>query len=469
MNKYTGYPNQFAAAARFAGKEDVMRYAREYQSKRVTADQAVQVVKSGDWIDYGEFCGQVRDLDQALAKRKDELRDVKIWSTVNPYPTAVNSVDPSGESFVWHSWHFSGADRGIAKTGKPVYYAPIKYSEVPRYIRERIEPLDVAMVQTTPMDKNGFFNFGPQCSFSKAVCDRARLVIVEVNPKQPRCLGGYEEAIHISEVDYIVEGSHQPLAIVPSPAPTAIDQKVAELILEEITDGCCIQLGIGGMPNAIGLAIAASDLQDLGCHTEMLVDAYVYMAEAGKLTGRYKGIDPGKMVYTFALGTQMLYDFIDDNPKCAAYPVDYTNKPAVAARNDKLIAINNAIEVDLYGQVNSESSGTKHISGTGGQLDFVLAGWESRGGKSFICMPAANISPSGQVQTRIVPTLAPGGIVTDPRSVADYIVTEYGKFAMKGMSTWQRAEGLINIAHPAARDDLIRAAQAQGIWRRSNR
>lgn len=446
-----------------------MNLMEEYKSKLVSADKAVKVIKSGDWIDYGEFCGQVRDLDRALAKRKDELKDVKIWSTVNPYPTAVNAVDPTGESFVWHSWHMSGADRAIAKTGKPVYYSPIKYSELPRYIRERIEPLDVAMIQVTPMNRHGFFNFGPQCSFTRAVCDRAKVVIVEVNQEQPRCLGGYEEAIHISEVDYIVEGSNQPLAIVPSPPATNVDKKVAELILDEISDGCCIQLGIGGMPNAIGMAIAESDLKDLGCHTEMLVDAYVYMHEAGKMTGKYKGIDPGKMVYTFALGTQILYDFIDDNPKCATYPVNYTNKPSVAAMNDQLITINNAIEVDLYGQVNSESSGTRHISGTGGQLDYVLAGWESRGGKSFICMPSANIGKNNEIKTRIVPTLTPGGIVTDPRSVADYIVTEYGKYAMKGMSVWQRAEGLINIAHPSVRDDLVKAAEAQGIWRKSHK
>jgi len=446
-----------------------MSFAEEYMRKLVNADEAVKVIKSGDWIDYGSFAGQVRDLDAALAKRKDELKDVKIWSTVNPYPTEVNVVDPTGESFVWNTWHASGADRKIVKTGKPVYYAPIKYSEVPRYIRERIEPIDVAMLQVCPLDKHGYFNYGPQCSFARAVCDRAKIIIVEVNEKQPLAWGGYEEGIHISEVDYIVAGSNQPLPQIPSPPPTEVDNKVAEFILEEITDGCCIQLGIGGMPNAVGMAIAASELKDLGCHTEMLVDAYVYMHEAGKMTGKYKGIDPGKMVYTFALGTQMLYDFIDENPKCAAYPVNYTNKPSIAALNDKLITINNAIEIDLYGQVNSESSGTRHISGTGGQLDFVLAGWDSKGGKSFICMPSANIGKEGKIRTRIVPTLAPGGIVTDPRSVADYVVTEFGKFAMKGMTVWQRAEGLINIAHPDVRDDLIKAAEAQGIWRKTNR
>jgi len=445
-----------------------MSFADQYRQKLVSADEAVKVIKSGDWVDYGEFCGQVRDLDKALAKRKDELRDVKIWSVVNPYPTEVNAVDPTGESFVWNSWHFSGADRKIAGTGKPVYYSSIKYSEAPRYVRERIEPIDVAMFQVCPIDKHGYFNFGPQCSFSRAVCDRSKVIIVEVNEKQPRCLGGYEEAIHISEVDFIVEGSNQGLTQLGAPPITEKDQKVANLIMEELSDGCCIQLGIGGMPNAIGMAIAQSDLKDLGCHTEMLVDAYVYMAEAGKLSGKYKAIDPGKMVYTFALGTQILYDFIDENPKCAIYPVNYTNKPSVACLNDKLITINNAVEIDLYGQVNSESSGVRHISGTGGQLDFVLAGWDSKGGKSFICLPAAN-ERDGKIRTRIVPTLAPGSIVTDPRSVADVIVTEYGKYAMKGMTVWQRAEGLINISHPAVRDDLIKAAEAQGIWKKSNK
>lgn len=445
-----------------------MSLLEEYRRKLVSPDEAVKVIKSGDWIDYGSFCGQVRALDKALAKRKDELRDVKIWSCVNPYPTEVNAVDPTGESFVWHSWHFSGADRKIAKAGKPVYYSSIKYSELPRYVRERIEPLDVAMLQVCPMDKHGYFNFGPQCTHTKAVTERAKIVIVEVNEKMPRCLGGYEEGIHISEVDYIVEGENPPLAQIPAPPLTEVDQKVAQYIVEEIPDGACIQLGIGGMPNAVGMMIADSDLKDLGCHTEMLVDAYVYMHRAGKMTGAKKGIDPYKMVYTFALGTNILYEFIDENPKCAIYPVNYTNKPSIAAMNDNLITINNAVEVDLFGQVCSESSGTRHISGTGGQLDFVLAGWESRGGKSFVCMPSANVR-DGKVVSRIVPTLKPGGIVTDPRSVADYIVTEYGKYAMKGMSVWQRAEGLINIAHPDVRDDLVKAAQSMGIWKRSNK
>ncbi len=446
-----------------------MGLMEEYKSKLVSANRAVKVIKSGDWVDYGSFCGQVRVLDKALAARKDELMDVQIWSCVNPYPTEVNTVDPQGESFVWNSWHVSGADRKIMKSGKPVYYSPVKYCEVPRYVRERIDPIDVSMMQVCPMDKHGYFNFGPQNTHNKAVCERAKVVIVEVNEKQPRALGGYEEAVHISEVDFIVEGENSPLAEIPQPPISDIDRSVAELIVADIGDGACIQIGIGSLANAVGMIIADSDLKDLGCHTEMLIDAYVFMHEAGKVTGTRKGIDPGKMVYTFALGTKMLYDFIDDNPKCAAYPVNYTNDPAISSLNDNLITVNLALEVDIYGQVCSESSGTRHISGTGGQLDFVLAGWRSRGGKSFICLPSANIGADGTLKSRIVPIITPGGIVTDPRTVADYIVTEYGKFAMKGKTVWQRAEGLINIAHPDVRDDLIKAAEAQNIWRKSNK
>jgi acyl-CoA hydrolase len=319
------------------------------------------------------------------------------------------------------------------------------------------------------MDEHGWFNFGPQNSHSKAICDRAKIVIVEINEKMPRCLGGHEEAVHISQVDYIVAGENLPLVQLPVSSYSEIDKKAAQFIIDEMSDDCCVQLGIGGMPNAVGKMIAESDLKNLGCHTEMLVDAYIDMYEAGRLTNLKKQINPGKMVYAFALGTQKLYDFIDNNPQCASFPVNYTNKPSIAAMNDKLITINNAIEVDLYGQVCAESSGTRIISGTGGQLDFVIAGYESRGGKSIVCLPSCNISKDGENRSRIVPTLTQGAIVTDPRSVAQYIVSEYGIFEMKGMSVWQRAEGLINLAHPDFRDDLVKDAEKQGIWCRTHK
>lgn len=445
-----------------------MAYLTEYKKKLVTPEDAVKIVKSGDWLDCGSFNAQVRALDTALAKRAEELEELKIWTCFALFQSKLDEIDPTGDRFTWNSWHFSGTDRKLVRDGKKIYYSPIKYNELPRYIRERIEPIDVAMLQVGPMDKHGYFNFGPQPSHSKAVCDRARVVIVEVNENQPRCLGGFEEAIHISEVDLIVE-NNSPLQSISPPSVSEIDRKIAEQIIEEMSDGCCLQLGIGSIPNAVGMMIADSDLKDLGCHTEMLVDAFVSIYKAGKLNGKKKQIDPNKMVYTFAVGTQDLYDFLDDNPQCAAYPVDYSNDPFIASRNDNLISVNNALEIDLYGQCCAEASGFRQISGTGGQLDFVMAAWMSKGGKSFIAIPSVYYGENSEIKSRIVPTIAPGTIVTSTRSLIDYVVTEYGKFALKGMATWQRAEGLINIAHPEVRDDLIKAAEVQGIWRRTNK
>lgn len=444
-------------------------FSREYQQKLVSAEYAASLVNSHSWVDYGSLAGQTIAFDQALARRVHELEDVKVSTVLPTYVPQVMEADPDGKSVTWNSWHFSKWDRKSAHQQRPVYYAPMRYSELPRYIREHVDPIDISVRQVAPMDEHGYFNFGPQNSHSRAVCDRARIVIVEVNNNQPRCLGGYHEAIHISEVDYIIEGSNPKLPQLAPAAATPADKKAAEYIVNELQDRCCLQLGIGPMPLIVGQMIAQSDLKDLGCHTEMLVDSYVDMVEAGRITGRYKTTDPGKLAFTFALGTQRLYDFLNDNPMCSSYPVDYTNNVRIASSNDNLMSVNNAVEVDIYGQVCAESAGTRHISGTGGQLDFVLAAYESRGGKSFICLPSTHTDADGHVKSRIVPILTPGAIVTDPRTVAQYIVTEYGLFNLKGKTTWQRAEGLIELAHPDFRDDLIKAAQEQNIWRRSNK
>jgi len=238
------------------------------------------------------------------------------------------------------------------------------------------------MIQVAPMDNHGYFNFGPQASHLMAMLEQTKTIIVEVNENMPRVLGGYEEAIHISQVDYIVEGPNPPCAILPSAPPSEVDRKVAELIVEEIPDGACLQLGIGGMPNAVGTMIAESDLKDLGVHTEMYVDAFVDIYNAGRITGARKNYDRFRQSFAFGAGTQKLYDFVDDNPQVASYPVDYTNHPSQVAKLDNFISINNAIEVDLFGQVCAETVGTRHISGTGGQLDFVQGAYDSKGGKS---------------------------------------------------------------------------------------
>jgi acyl-CoA hydrolase len=228
-------------------------------------------------------------------------------------------------------------------------------------------------------------------------------------------------------------------------------------------------LGIGGLPNYVGKILAESDLKDLGVHSEMMCDAFVDLFEKGKITGRCKTRHKYKMVYTFALGSQRLYDFLDHNPACGIYPVDICNNPESIGLNYKQVAINNAIMVDIYGQVSSESADFRQISGTGGQLDFTYGAWLSEGGKSFICMPSTNRLKDGRTVSRIVPFITPGNIVTAPRTIPMFIVTEYGKANIIGKSVWQRAEMLINIAHPDFRDELIKDAQKQKIWTRTNK
>ena len=325
------------------------------------------------------------------------------------------------------------------------------------------------MMQVAPMDNHGYFSFGPQASHMRAVCDVADIIIVEVNQNMPRCLGGMEDCIHVSEVDMIVEGNNPAPLELGSAAATDVDKKVAELIVEEIPNGACLQLGIGGMPNAVGSLIAESDLKDLGVHTEMYVDAFVDITMAGKINGSRKTIDRGRQAYAFAAGTKKLYDFLNDNPQCASMPVDYTNDVRVIAQIDNFMSINNAVDVDLFGQVSSESSGVKHISGAGGQLDFVMGAYLSKGGKSFICLSSTFKQKDGTIASRIRPTLAEGSIVTDTRANTHYVVTEYGKVCVKGMSSWQRAEALISIAHPDFREQLIKDAEKLNIWKRSNK
>ncbi len=446
-----------------------MGFEAEYQKKLTTADEAVKVVQSGDWVDYAWCVNTPEALDKALAKRTDELFDVKVRGGILFHTPAIFEREDAGEHFCWNSWHMSGVERKMINRGL-AYYAPIRYSELPIYYRTSIEPSDVVMMQVAPMDKHGYFNFGPSASHLMAACEGAKHIIVEVNENMPRCLGGFESEIHISQVEAIVEGDNPPICELPAGGPaTEIDKKVAEMIVNEIPNGACLQLGIGGMPNAVGSLIAQSDLKDLGVHTEMYVDAFVDIAKAGKITGAKKNIDRFRQAYAFGAGTKKLYDYLDDNPQCMSAPVDYTNDVRVVSKIDNFISINNAVDVDLYGQVNAESAGTKQISGAGGQMDFVMGAYASNGGKSFICLSSTFTSKDGTVNSRIRPTLANGSIVTDTRPQVHYLVTEYGMVNLKGSSAWERAEKIISIAHPDFRDQLIKEAEAQKIWRRSNK
>ena len=440
----------------------------EYNRKLVSADEAVKVVKSGDRIHYGLFCGIVRELDKALAKRTDELEDVLVMDTIwnYPEPPAILQADPEAKHFKYLSTHMSGLDRKMNKQGC-CWFIPVQFRENPKYMAENVGPINVAMFQVGPMDEYGNFNFGPQLAEYWGIMKTAEKVIVEVNPAQPK-VHGIENTINISQIDMIVEAPATPLPSIVAKDATDIEKKIATHIVDKIESGSTLQLGIGGMPNYVGKMIAESDINDLSVHTEMFVDAYVELYKQGKITGN-KNTNKGKMVFTFAMGSQEVYDFLDDNPMGFMAPVDYVNAVEVIAANDKAVSINSCLQVDLFGQVNSESDGLQHIGGTGGQLDFVMGSFQSKGGKSFLCTPSVRKYKDGSVRSLILPTLPEGSIVSAPRSATHYVVTEYGAVNLKGKSTWERAELLISIAHPDFRDDLIRQAEKMGIWKNSSK
>ena len=450
-----------------------MDFKEMYKSKLTTLEEAVKVVKSGDWIDYGYCVGSPVGLDKALAARYQELEDVKLRGGVEMYVPEELKIAPEESPFWYASSHWSGHMRSKASEGH-AFYLPIRFSELPRYTRENFrgkdpdKPIDVLMMMVPPMDKHGWFSTGTQSTHYKALQERSKKIILEVNPNVPYVHGNGEAFIHVRDVDLIVENETVLPELKAGPI-TEVDMTVAKLIVEEIPNGACIQLGIGGMPNAVGSMIVDSDLKDLGVQTEMYVDSLVDMSLAGKITGAKKQVDRFKQVFSFAAGTRKMYDFLDHNPEMMSAPVDYVNDIRVVSSQENFMSINNTINVDLFGQVASESVGYRHISGQGGQLDFVLGAYLSPGGKSFICCSSAVKGKDGQLQSRIVPTLAPGTIVTATRTNTHYVVTEYGKVNLKGMTTWERAEALISIAHPQFQDQLVKEAEKMNIWRRMNK
>ena len=438
-----------------------MEMRRAAQAAReITADAAAMLVQSGMWLDFSAVLAQPDVFDAALARRAGELQHVKIRACLSTRPRAVLEADPTAAHFFWLNQHFSGYDRrkhdaGIAS------YMPVNLGEIPDYYRRFIDPVDIVIVKTRPMDADGNFNLGLANLWHRAIVERAKMVIVETSTAVPLALG-VDNHLHVSEVDYIIKGDDHPLAELPNAAATEVDRAVGQRIIGEIANGSCLQIGIGGMPNAVCSLLVESDVHGLGVHTEMLTDGIVDLYRAGKLTGLHKAMDKGKIAYSFGLGSRSMYETVDGNPDFLCCPVDYTNLPHIVMQNDNMVAINNTTQIDLQGQAASESDGFRHISGTGGQLQFVRGAYASKGGKSFICL-SSTYDKRGERRSRIVLSLTQGNIVTTPRSDMMFVVTEYGMVNLKGKSVPERAQALIGLAHPDFREGLEREAYANRL------
>ncbi|MDL2258346.1 butyryl-CoA:acetate CoA-transferase [Eubacteriales bacterium OttesenSCG-928-K08] len=445
-----------------------MTIRQEYEQKLRPADQIASMVQHNFCMYWGLGYGSVVDIDIALSKRINELNGVEIFFSVplREKPFESWAVCKDSEHVRFHCCHFSVPVRKMADGGN-CWFTPVMFCQTPKDWRENAKPFDMVCVQVGPMDRFGYFNLGPQVVDVRATMERAKCIVLEVNENMPYA-HGYETSIHISDIDYVVEGSNSPLAQMPPVTPTEAEKSIARHVTGIIKSGSTIQLGIGGTPNYIGQMLCSSDIDDLSIHSEMLTDACVDLYEAGKISSN-KNIDKGLIVYSFCGGTKRLHDFIHHNPICCAAPVDYVNAYETLSKLDQLVSINSCIQCDLYGQVNSESAGYRHISGTGGQLDFVLGALLSKGGTSVICLPSTRTLKDGSRQSLIVPTLPTGSIVSTPRSAVQHIATEFGIVNLRGKSTWQRAELLISIAHPDFHEELIKHAEKMGIWKYSSK
>ena len=450
---------------------DIKQVQGEYKTKLISAEFAASLVKSNYRLHFGVGTGTSVYMDRALEERlKDDtlLRGVEIQTEVavrNDYMETFKAKQPV-ERVRFYSSHFTGMDRRMSESGN-TWYVPIMFNEEPLYWSLEGNQFDICCIQVAPMDKYGNFNFGPTNADLHGIIKASKKVIVEVNEKMPIALG-YESHINISDVNYIIEGDSPDI---PESLPKDADpedRRIAEYIVSEIRNGSVLQLGIGAVPNSIGKMLAESDIRDLGGHSEVLVDAFMNLYYAGKLTNN-KTRDKGLSVYTAAVGSKALYDFIDDNPICCCAPVDYVNNVHTISEIDNFISINSCIGLDLFGQVCSESAGYRQVSGTGGQLDFVQGAFASKNGKSFMCTHSTRRDSNGKLHSLIHPVLPAGSIVTTPRAAVNYVVTEFGAVNLKGKSTWQRAEMLISIAHPDFREDLIREAEKMGIWRNTSK
>ncbi|HWO57019.1 MAG TPA: acetyl-CoA hydrolase/transferase C-terminal domain-containing protein [bacterium] len=430
-----------------------MQWVEDYRRKLCSAEQAVRIINSGDNVYYGGNAATPNGLINALAARAPELTGVQLYHVLlmGDDPLSRPEMAPH---FRHNSLFVGPADREAVNAGR-ADYIPVFLHQIPRLFYERIVPLDVAMVMVSPPDDHGFMSYGVEVMNANAACTMAKKVIVQVNEHMPRVLG--DSFIHVSRVAHIVEHS-QPLPELKPRPISDVECRIGEHIRGMLTDGATIQMGIGGIPDAVWSML--DGLKDLGIHTEMLSDGAMNAIERGIVTGYRKTLHPGKVVITFALGTRDLYNFLDNNPVVEAHPVDHVNDPFVIGQNDNIVGINSAIEVDLSGQVCADSIGPKIYSGFGGQVDFIRGAARSRGGMPIIALPST--ARNGQ-ESRIVPMLKHGAGVVTTRADVHYVVTEHGVARLFGKNLRERAKALIGIADPKFRDELTRQARERKL------
>ncbi|WP_411683217.1 acetyl-CoA hydrolase/transferase family protein [Clostridium thailandense] len=423
-----------------------MDWEDTYKSKLVSAEEAVSKIKSNDRVVVGHAVGEPSELIDAMVENKESYENVEL---VHMVAMGKSEYAKEGMEKYFHvNSIFVGASTREAIASGRGDFTTCFFYEVPRLFKDGYMPVDVALIQVSKPDKHGYCSFGVSNDYTKPAAECAKLLIAEVNENMPRTMG--DSFIHVSDIDYIVKTSHPIIELKP-PKIGEVEKSIGKNCASLIEDGSTLQLGIGAIPDAVLLFL--KDKKDLGIHSEMISDGVVELVEAGVITNSKKTLHPGKIVVTFLMGTKRLYDFVNDNPMVETYPVDYVNDPTVVMKNSKMISINSCVQVDLMGQVCSESIGIKQISGVGGQVDFVRGASMCRDGKSIIAIPST--AAKGKV-SRIVPLLDEGSAVTTSRNDVDYVVTEYGIASLKGKTLKERAKALINIAHPDFRESLIK-------------
>lgn len=429
-------------------------FSKQYQAKLTSPQQIAAMVKSG-WTCCSDIALAIPSaIVNAIGDhvQKDGLSGVSFHTMLDVFPMVCYTQELKNK-FTGISW-FSGAGARKAINGGYGDIMPAYYRDAPSLFTDYVD-IDVYCAVVSPMDDHGYFSTGTSASASAAMIKKAKRIFLEVNPNMPRALSG--PAIHISEVTALCD-NNVPMLV---STPTRLDEvsiTIGNLIAEEIPNGATLQLGIGAIPDAVGMAL--KDKLDLGIHTEMFTDSMVELIECGVVNNSKKPLHTGCSVATFAFGSKRMYDYINDNPAMKMLPVDYVNNPEVICQHPNFMSINAALEVDFFGQVCAESVGTKHQSGTGGQVDYVRGAIQSKGGKSFIAFPST--AKNGTV-SKITPILSPGAIVTTSKNDVDHIVTEFGIAKLRGRTLRQRAKALIAIAHPNFRDELTFAAKKQNI------